>query len=276
MEGRPQFTFGPVCSRRLGMSLGINLLGDKKKCTFNCVYCEIGRSKADEIVSVEYRYDPGLDEDALMARFKEEVRLPLKNLPEIDSATVGYMGETTLAAGLDTYLLALQEIKKTINRPDGGPKISIFTNSTTLQDPAVVATLGKFDLVMAKLDCATEDLFKKVNRPHASVPRVGEIIKNITILRERMEKSSPRNLLAIQTLLFKSLNKYTPTNTAKDHLEALADAYLAIRPDVVQVYSVAREPAEKGIHALSLGDKANLRAFFERRLANTGILVKVY
>lgn len=266
-----KFVFGPITSRRLGLSLGINVLGEKKKCTFNCVYCEIGRSKVNEVVPITYRYESPVDED----QFKNEIELPLVNLPEIDSATFGYMGETTLASNLEMYLEIARSIKTELTRADMGPLLSIFTNSTTLGDPAIRSILAKFDLVMAKLDCAVQDLFKKVNRPDPSVPLVNEIIENIALLREEM-RAYPANKLAIQTLLFKSMNPSIPSNLNDENLEALAKSYEFIKPHIVQIYSVARDPAETGIYAISAKDKEDLREYFKQYGCSDEIDYRIY
>lgn len=264
-----KFTFGPVNSRRLGMSLGINLLGEKKKCTFNCVYCEIGKSKSDEIVGIDYNYEPEVD----METFIEEVSLPLKNLPEITSATFGYMGETTLANHLEKYLGAARKLEAELGRE--GPMISIFTNSTTLGDEWIRSILAKFDFIMAKLDCAIQSCFQKINRPHSSVPPVNEIIENMRLLREELNKH-PKHKLAIQTLLFNSLNPNIPSNIKNANLNALAKAYEKIKPHVVQIYTVAREPAEKGIYALSQKEKNNVRHFLDKNVKDKNIEINIY
>ena len=266
-----KFIFGPITSRRLGLSLGINVLGEKKKCTFNCVYCEIGRSKTNEVVPITYRYEPETDDE----QFKTEIEPALVNLLEIDSATFGYMGETTLATNLETYLEIARSIKGNLARPDMGPLLSIFTNSTTLGYPEIRAVLAKFDLVMAKLDCAVQDLFKKVNRPDPSVPPVSEIIENIKLLRDEM-REYPANKLAIQTMLFKSMNPSIPSNMNDENLEALATSYEFIRPHIVQIYSVARDPAEPGIYALSTKDKEDLKVFFSQHVNTDEIDIRIY
>ncbi|MEX2684607.1 MAG: hypothetical protein Q6373_023755 [Candidatus Sigynarchaeota archaeon] len=269
-----RFTFGPIHSRRLGMSLGINILApldeQKKRCTFNCTYCEIGRSKHDELVPVTFRYN-----NTDIAQFRAEVEPPIANLPEIDSATFGYMGETTLASGLEQYLAIAREIKEAHPRPDGGPRLSVFTNSSTLGDPGIRHVLAKFDFVMAKLDCALQPLFLKVNRPDRSVPPVATIIENIALLCQEIRKN-PSHQLAIQTLLFKSMNPGTPSNMDEENLAALADAYDRIEPHVVQIYSVARDPAENGIYAFSAKDKERLRQFFEQHVKRKNIDIRIY
>ncbi len=269
-----RFTFGPIHSRRLGMSLGINVLApledQKKRCTFNCTYCEIGRSRPDEVVKITFRYG-----DTDVAQFRAEVEPPITNLPEIDSATFGYMGETTLAAGLEQYLDAARAIKEAHPRHDGGPRISIFTNSTTLADPEIRRVLARFDFVMAKLDCAVQPLFLRVNRPDRSVPPVATIVENIALLRQAIQKYPPHQL-AIQTLLFKSMNPATPSNMDEQNLAALAEAYDRIDPHVVQVYTVARDPAENGIYAISAKDKEYLREFFKQHVKRKDIDFRIY
>nr|MDO8083223.1 hypothetical protein [Candidatus Sigynarchaeum springense] len=269
-----RFTFGPIHSRRLGMSLGINVLApleeQKKRCTLNCTYCEIGRSRPDEVVPVTFRYD-----NTDIAQFRAEVEPPIVNLPEIDSATFGYMGETTLASGLEQYLAAARYIKEAHPRIDGGPRLSIFTNSTTLGDPQVRRVLAGFDFVMVKLDCALQPLFLKVNRPDRSVPPVETIIENIVLLRQEIQEY-PSHQLAIQTLLFKSMNPAIPSNMDEQNLTALAEAYDCIDPHVVQIYSVARDPAENGIYAFSTKDKEYLRQFFEQHVKRENIDVRIY
>lgn len=264
------YVYGPFQSRRLGLSLGINVLGEKKRCTFNCVYCEIGASRVDEVVDTEFRYDK-VDLD----QFKQQVRLPLQNLPEIDSATFGYMGETTLCAQLEPCLDIVKTIKAGLPRGDGGPAISIFTNSTTLHEPAVARVLARFDLVMAKLDCATPALYSTINRPHPSVPAVGEIIENVARLSTRM-RDEGHGKLAVQTLLFRSMDPRIPSNVDDASLEDLIDAYEIINPHLIQVYTVARQPAEKGIHAITPVDKERVRAIITRRLGARSIDVRVY
>lgn len=266
------FVYGPFQSRRLGLSLGINLLGDKKKCTFNCVYCEIGRSKVDELVPISYRYDSQESFD----KFLEEIMLPLKNIRELDSATFGYMGETTLASNLKTYRDLVIKLRDELSRDGNSPRISIFTNSTTIGDPQVLETLAGFDLVMAKLDAATPALFKAVNRPHPSVPDVPTIIEHLATLKEKMSEINPDGTLAIQTLVFNSSDSRFPSNATEGAVEDLIAAYKRIKPHFIQVYTVARQPAEKGIYAISASQKENLAGKLTRALDPVKIPFRIY
>ena len=161
-----------------------------------------------------------------------------------------------------------------IARADGGPKLSIFTNSTTLGDENVVRVLAKFDLVMAKLDCGADACMKKTNRPHPSVPAIDRIVENLVKMKQEIKKY-PSHQLAIQTLIFKSMGSTFPSNMTSANLDRLANHYNRIEPDIVQVYTVAREPAEKGIHAISFKEKEQLSVFFNEKLKGK-IEVKVY
>ncbi|MBD3185541.1 hypothetical protein GF325_01835 [Candidatus Bathyarchaeota archaeon] len=262
------YTYGPFSSRRLGLSLGINLLGQSKICTMDCVYCEIGRTARENLVDINYRYDPGVD----MEKFKEEIERPLRHLPEIDSATIGYMGETTLASHLEPCLTIIRTVKNSINRQDGGPRITIFTNATTLEDRCIREALCQCDLVIVKLDCATGPLFSKINRPHQSVPPVNEIIENIQQLRNEMECGCR---LALQTLILSSRDSSIPKNTQLNHLNELVMAYNNIKPDFVQLYTIAREPAEKSVIAVQRDERKRIGEFLQIR-DDDSIEIKVY
>ncbi|MHA1697897.1 MAG: hypothetical protein ACTSWN_03545, partial [Promethearchaeota archaeon] len=255
-----------------GLSLGINLLGQTKKCTFNCVYCEIGRSGPDEFLDVNFRWDGGDRFD--LAAFRKEVMLPLKNLPEIDSATFGYMGETTLATKLDEFLEVTRNIKDELSKTGASFKISIFTNSSTLKNPEIRKVLVKFDFVMAKLDTALESHFLKINRPHASVLGINDIIYDLGLLSKEI-KAYPGHQLAIQTLLFRSLNPKIPTNVDSENLAALVDAYNYIEPHIVQVYTIARPPAEAGVHAISTQDKKRIERYIKSKI-KSNIEIRIY
>jgi wyosine [tRNA(Phe)-imidazoG37] synthetase (radical SAM superfamily) len=214
--------------------------------------------------SASYRYDPPYDPD----QFIRELEPVLQTNPGIDCLTFGYYGEPTLAIHLRQYLDLAKKLRQKLNRGDDGPVMTIFTNSSTIVDPKIQQILMQFELVIAKLDCATEILFRKSNRPHLSVPPIKDIIENLKNLRMNMDKiqsydsTEKPHQLAIQTLLFKSDHPEIPSNYCPENLEALATAYRYIEPHRIQIYSVSRIPAEEGIHAILGEEKQNLRNFF--------------
>ncbi|MHA1791498.1 MAG: radical SAM protein [Promethearchaeota archaeon] len=250
--------YGPFLSRRLGLSLGLNLLGDKKKCTFNCVYCEIGRSSPRELVPVGFKHECHYD----LVNLKKELINTLKNLPEIDSVTFGYMGETTLAMNLNTILGLVQSIKNSLKNLNHF-KLSIFTNSSTLGDPKIRKILSNFDLIMAKLDTGNQKYFKEINRPHESVPNIEEIIENIKTLRDEL-KYKQGATLAIQTLMFNSKNHIRLATTDQENLKSLAKAFDYINPDFIQLYPVARQPAEQHVLSLKPIEKEKIKTIIQK------------
>jgi wyosine [tRNA(Phe)-imidazoG37] synthetase (radical SAM superfamily) len=144
-----EYTYGPYPSRRLGLSLGVNVLPTTKTCTFDCVYCEIGRT--EKLVDSDFRLSLPPSRN-----FEKELRDILKFFPHLDSITFGYNGEPTLNDNLiDFYEIAFK-VRENLQWKKDPPLITIFTNSTTLNSREVRKTLANFDLVLAKLDAATQ------------------------------------------------------------------------------------------------------------------------
>lgn len=251
----------PYLSRRLGLSLGVDLLGGSKQCTFNCVYCEIGPTNPSELKPITYRYQPEMAAD----QFLNEIEHVLSEYPGIDSITFGYFGEPTLAYHLPTYLSLARELQKKYLRDDGGPKLSIFTNSSLINDPTVRSTLVKFDQIIAKLDSATQIPFDHGNCPHFSVPKIEQIIRGLCDLRSEL-KVFPNHQLILQTLLYKSSLNEIISNYSEENLRALLQAYLQIAPHMIHIYSVARPPAIEGIHNIGFDDKQKVTEFFRKNL----------
>ncbi len=140
--------FGPVPSRRLGMSLGVDLV-PKKVCSLNCVYCEVGRTTTLTIDRKEYiKY----------SEVMEELTNYFNNNPDPDYITFSGYGEPTLNIRIGDII---QFIKQ--NKPD--IPIAILTNGTLLYDKKVREELMDADVVLPSLDAATEKVFLKINRP---------------------------------------------------------------------------------------------------------------
>lgn len=142
--------YGPVNSWRLGSSLGIDpICRDPKVCSFNCVYCQLG--KRGIVTNIKSQFVP-----------TEELICELETMKkkEIDVVTFSGTGEPMLASNLKEMAEA---IKARLTKP-----LAILTNSSLFSDGGL-ETLESFDIVIAKLDAATERTFRKVNRPHASI-----------------------------------------------------------------------------------------------------------
>ncbi len=239
-----KFCYGPFASRRLGLSLGVNVLGEQKRCTFNCVYCEDGRTIGNELV------DPNYIVDIKPVGFYEEILPILTNLRrDLDSVTFGYNGEPTLNPHMKDFLEIVRGIQKELapNPGDKFPIATIFTNSTTVTRPEIRQTLTRFDLVLGKLDVGTPSDLQRVHRPHPNIPSLDEITRGLAALKQELPSG---HKLALQTLIFTSRD-YARPNFRKIEVPRWIERVLEIQPDIVQLYSIARTPAEPFVIAVS-------------------------
>jgi len=140
--------FGPVPSRRLGMSLGIDLV-PKKVCSLNCVYCEVGKTTELTLERKEY-----ISYDEIVA----ELSSYFKNNPNPDYITFSGYGEPTLNIRIGDIISFIKQHKPNI-------PIAVLTNGTLLFDKNVRESLKEADVVLPSLDAATEGVFRKINRP---------------------------------------------------------------------------------------------------------------
>ncbi len=145
------YIFGPVPSRRLGLSLGIDPLASKS-CNLNCVYCELGRSF--KLVNERKLFVP-------TAAIIDELKKFFAAGGETDHVTISGSGEPTLALNLGELI---DEIKKVTVKP-----VAVITNGVLLSDPQVRRELLKADVVLPSMDAFTESAYIKVNRPHGSI-----------------------------------------------------------------------------------------------------------
>ncbi len=153
--------FGPVPSRRLGTSLGIDLT-PQKSCTLNCLYCECG--KTDDLTLERREYVPTRD-------VLEELRSYLSGSPTLDSITFSGSGEPTLHSGIGDIIGMLKDEFPAY-------RVTVLTNSTLLSDPLVREALLRADVVIPSLDAVSEDMFRKINRPKAGL-RSADLIEGL-------------------------------------------------------------------------------------------------
>jgi len=147
------YFYGPVPSRRLGFSLGIDLF-PKKTCSFNCLYCQLGPS--DKKVIRRFSF-------IKFSKFRRDLREIIKKNPKIDYITISGSGEPTLHKDLDKIITAIKEV--TQNKYP----VAVITNSSLLYRKKVREELKRADLVVPSLDAATVKTFSKINRPHKAV-----------------------------------------------------------------------------------------------------------
>jgi len=260
-----EYTYGPFNSRRLGLSLGVDILPRIKICTFNCVYCEIGST--DKLVSPNYRI-----RKPPSSKFRHELLDILKYVPNLKSITFGYNGEPTLNENLLDYLNIVKEVRTKFKWKESPPIITLFTNSSTLYIEEVRNRVKEFDLVLAKLDAATKRDFKNTNRSHKEANDIDRIIESLIKLRRVMETKK----LAIQCLIYNSYRKDLIANDNEENIIKIAKAIKKINPDIVQVYSVARIPAQYHVYAIDEERKKQIVKTFKENINNDFMEINYY
>jgi wyosine [tRNA(Phe)-imidazoG37] synthetase (radical SAM superfamily) len=248
--------FGPVKSRRLGVSLGVNLLpGGKKVCNFNCIYCECGWSQS---VDSEGGYLPQRAEvyDALASRLQE---MKVKN-QKPDVITFAGNGEPTLHPDFQGII---DDCIKLRNRFFPEAKIAVLSNSTTITNPSVKDALLKVDMNILKLDSAFDLTINTHNQPRVNL-KVDGLIENL--------KKFNGNLI-IQTLFLRGLYKGRQIdNTTPAEIGAWLEALKKIKPSEVMIYTISRDTPEGGsLNKVPLEELQEIA----RKVEKLGILTQV-
>jgi wyosine [tRNA(Phe)-imidazoG37] synthetase (radical SAM superfamily) len=222
--------FGPVKSRRLGVSLGINLLpATKKLCNFNCIYCECGWTSD---TSKERTNLPERD-DIFKALEKKLSELKEKNRPP-DVITFAGNGEPTLHPDFPGIVDDCIELR---NKYFPKARIAVLSNSSTITIPRVKEALLKVDQNILKLDSGFDLTVRVHNQPRVNI-KVAELISNL---------KSFNGQLIIQTLFLRgSFNGKVINNTTPGEIEAWLKAIDMIKPYEVMIYTISRDTPEEG------------------------------
>ena len=263
-----EYTYGPFQSRRLGLSLGVNVLANYKLCTYNCVYCEIGLTQKENLVSPNYgiKLPPS-------PNFRKELISILKYVPHLNSITFGYNGEPTLNENLLDFLKIALDVRSELKWTNKEPLLTLFTNSSTLYIDKIREGVKQFELVLAKLDAANAIDFKRTNRPHHDTPNSEMIVESLIKLKQELPKD---HKLAIQCLIFNSYKEdFIPNNNSKNIID-VAQALRKIKPNIVQIYSTARIPAEYFVFAIDDNRKREIAAFFKEIIDDDKTEINIY
>jgi len=199
--------YGPVSSWRLGRSLGIDLLSTKgKTCSFDCIYCQLGRTVHPEIERREF-----ISLDRLSRELKSVEGVAA------DYATFSGVGEPSLASNLGG---AIGLVKSALKLP-----VAVLTNSSLMTRHDVRHELSLADVVVAKIDAPNEELFHKMNRP-VTRQTLAQILKALQLFREEY-----RGKLALQMIFIKA---------NKGYAAAMAEVAEQLSPDEVQINTPLR------------------------------------
>ncbi len=231
-----QVVFGPIKSRRLGVSLGINLMPKNGKiCSFNCIYCECGYNADYEDKRIPTRTEVSTALEAKLSEMKN-------NGDKLDVITFSGNGEPTLHKDFEEIIddtLALRD------KYFPNAKVSVLSNSTCIHKPSVFRALNKVDNNILKLDSASQTLVNLIDQPVGNFP-VEKLVKNL--------KKFNGNLI-IQTIFLRGEhNGVKFDNSTDEYVTAWLEAIKEIRPKQIMIYAIDRATPEKNLEKLTLDE----------------------
>ena len=212
--------YGPVPSRRLGQSLGINNI-PPKICTYSCVYCQLGRT-IDLQCERRRFYDP----EVIFKDTERQIRKARDRDERVDYLTIVPDGEPTLDVNLGREIGLLKSL---------GIKIAVIENASLLWREEVRNELGEADWVSLKVDAVTEETWRRVNRPHGA-------LKHDTVLEGMKDFADTfKGELATETMLIQGLND------SVEEVEKISDFLAELRPSKAYIAIPTRPPAEEWV-----------------------------
>jgi len=223
--------YGPVPSRRLGFSLGVDFI-PFKTCSLDCIYCQLGHVPDKTVTRKDFF--PAAE---ILPQIKEKIDSGVR----IDYVTFSGSGEPTLNAEIGTLIRGIKRLTKI--------PVAVLTNSTLLQRAEVRTDLSDAALVIPSLDAVTQDVFEKINRPHPSL-KISDIIEGLKKFRREF-----KGKIWIEVLLVKSIND------SPAHLQKLKTVLDELHPDRIQLNSVVRPPAEKFAFSLTKKELESIKIF---------------
>ena len=233
MNMKYKHLFGPVPSRRLGVSLGVDLV-PHKVCSMNCIYCEVGKTTTLTIKRGDY-----IPLKDLMKELSEY----LANEPELDYITFSGAGEPLLHSGIG-------EIIHYIKTEYPQYKLALITNSTMLCEKKVRNEIKDIDLILPSLDAASELAFRKINRTHPKV-KLSEIINGLIEFKKLFSGE-----MWLEVFLSPGIND------TQEELANLKEAIMKISPDQVQLNTLDRPGTQTGLEPISEERMAEIAEFF--------------
>ncbi len=240
-----EFIFGPVPSRRLGLSLGVDII-PRKYCSFDCIYCQVGKTTHKEVERRSFS-DPGLIVKQVIEKVKEGRR--------IDFISLSGSGEPTLSADIG-------EIIRAIKRKTPIP-LAVITNGSLLFREDVRSDITPADVVLPSLDATGETVFERINRPHPALS-FAQLVEGLKAFRGEYNGK-----IWLEIMLIKGIND------GVEHIDMFKRIVSLLSADKVQLNTVARPPLEEAARGLDgaelssvahiLGNGCEIIPAFERR-----------
>ena len=212
--------FGPVPSRRLGQSMGINNI-PPKICTYSCVYCQIGRTLNMQVERVEF-YKP----DEIFQAVEKKVKEAVEKREAVDYLTFVPDGEPTLDINIGKEIELLKNL---------GLKIAVITNSSLIWDENVRSDCYKTDWISVKIDALTRDIWREIDRPHGSL-KFEKILDGLSEFARRFKGE-----MTTETMLIQGINDNI------EQIEKISDFIAGLKPARSYIAIPTRPPAEKWV-----------------------------
>ncbi|MGM0446197.1 MAG: radical SAM protein [Bacillota bacterium] len=215
-----KYLYGPVPSRRLGVSLGIDLI-PYKICSFNCIYCECGKTTDLSIERKEFKP---------VENIIQELDEYLKEKPELDYITFSGSGEPTLYLHLGKIINFIKE-----KYPEY--KLALLTNSSLLSNVNLRNELKELDLIIPSLDSVIEENYKKINQPHKDIT-LNKIIESLIALRKEFKGKIYLEIFVVPGI-----------NDNEDEFKKFKSIIEEINPDRIQLNTLDRPGTENWVEA---------------------------
>ncbi|TAM41709.1 radical SAM protein [bacterium] len=216
-----KYIYGPIRSRRLGLSLGLSL-SPGKTCNLNCIYCQWGRTVGTVSQRREYA-----DPNEIIAELKSWMRKNPKTAQRLKFVTLSGLGEPTLNTRIGELIGKVKKITSC--------RIAVITNSTLLGNPRVRKALLGADLVVPSLDAVDEKIFRRIDRPHPDV-KLEKIISGLVSFGKEF-----RGKFWLEIMLVSGIND------SIGHINKLKSVIQRINPDKIQLNSPVRRTAEENV-----------------------------
>jgi wyosine [tRNA(Phe)-imidazoG37] synthetase (radical SAM superfamily) len=214
--------FGPVPSRRLGVSLGLDII-PFKTCSFNCVYCECGAT-----TELTLARKPYVDAETVILELKDA----LDRLNHVDYITFSGSGEPTLNSELGRMIQAIKQLTRI--------PVAVLTNGSLMYRADVARDLLSADVILPSLDAVSKKIFLQLNRPHSKL-KISKIIDGLVHFRQQYTGE-----IWLEIFMVKGMND------GEDELNKMYHVVRQINPDRVQLNSLDRPPADSRVEPVDM------------------------
>ncbi len=229
-----KYIYGPVQSRRLGLSLGVSLT-PPKVCNFDCIYCQLGKTNEPAPERKEY-----IRVADILLELKDWLDHNTQEANRLNYITLSGCGEPTLNTGIGEFIGGVKKISSV--------PVAVITNASLLGQKEVRQALSGVDLIVPSLDAVSPEIFQRMNRPLTGV-QMNEVIEGLVSLRKEF-----RGKIWLEVMVVRGVNDEL------EHIRKLKDVIEKIGPDKIQINSPVRQTSEPGVLA---ADKRKLNKIKE-------------